>query len=233
MKYKGFLLATAGGIALAPVAQAADLPIKGAPYVMPPPLPTWQGWYVGGHLGAAWQDAQNTFNSGCCGTYADISSSHTSFIGGIQVGYNWQSGTWVYGLEADISGLSGSGSASTSVFGVGGYTADNKINWLSTFRGRIGYAPNNWMFYVTGGLAVGGVKNTWTVPFSCCNKSESRTRVGWTVGGGIEYLINPNWTVAFEGLYVDLGSETVTAGFKSTKFENTAAIFRVKANYKW
>jgi outer membrane immunogenic protein len=231
MNYKGFLLATAGGIALAPVAQAADLPIKGAPYVMPPPLPTWQGWYVGLHAGAAWQDASNQFNA-CCGYGTTLDTDHTSFIGGAQVGYNWQNGTWVYGLEADISGLSGTGSGTASVFGFG-YAAENKINWLSTFRGRMGYAPNNWLFYVTGGLAVGGVKNTWTSPFGFGTKSESKTRVGWTVGGGIEYLINPNWTVAFEGLYVDLGSETVSLGLKSTKFENTAAIFRVKANYKW
>jgi outer membrane immunogenic protein len=231
MKYKGFLLATAGGIALAPVAQAADLPIKAAPY-LPPPLPTWQGWYVGLHAGAAWQDASNQFNA-CCGYAATVDTSHTSFIGGAQVGYNWQNGTWVYGLEADLSGLSGSGST-TYANRIGTYSADNKINWLSTFRGRMGYAPNNWMFYVTGGLAVGGVDNTWSRNFGSPKvKSESKTRVGWTVGGGIEYLVNPNWTVAFEGLYVDLGSETVSLGPKSTKFENTAAIFRVKANYKW
>jgi outer membrane immunogenic protein len=226
MKYKGFLLATAGGIALAPVAQAADLPIKGAPYVMPPPLPTWQGWYVGLHAGAAWQDATASH------TYFNVDHSHTSFIGGGQVGYNWQNGTWVYGLEADISGLSGS-SDSFVASSYGSFSASSKINWLSTFRGRMGYAPNNWMFYVTGGLAVGGVKNSLTGPFGFV-KSESKTRVGWTVGGGIEYLVNPNWTVAFEGLYVDLGdSSTFVFGPKTTKFDNTAAIFRVKANYKW
>ncbi len=230
MKYKGFLLATAGGVALAPVAQAADLPIKAA-QVLPPPLPMWQGAYVGIHLGAAWQDANNEYTQVNHGQYASVGTSNTSFIGGGQIGYNWQSGTWVYGVEADISGLSGSGGGSASARGTA-YTADNKINWLSTFRGRIGYAPSNWMIYLTGGLAIGGVNNTWSSRYAV--KSESKTRVGWTIGGGLEYLVNPNWTVAVEGLYVDLGdSSTIVVGPKTTRFSNTAAIFRFKANYKW
>jgi outer membrane immunogenic protein len=149
-------------------------------------------------------------------------------IGGT-AGYNWQAGSVVYGLEADYNFSDVKGSIACGAIS----TCQSENTWFATFRGRIGYAPNNWMFYITGGLAIGGVKNSLT---SFSVKSESTTRVGWTFGGGIEYLVNPNWTVGVEALYVDLGDSSTfvsAVGGKTTKFSNNATILRFKANYKW
>jgi outer membrane immunogenic protein len=98
-------------------------------------------------------------------------------------------------------------------------------------------AVGDTMAYVTGGIAFGEVSNNLgPAAFSSFNKSESKTRVGWTIGGGVEHMIDRNWTVGLEGLFVDLGRSTVTApadSFKSTTFSNQAVIGRLKVNYKW
>src|SRR5258707_9287915 len=102
MRHKGFLLATAAGsVAAAGGAQAADLAYKAA--VMPPPAASWEGWYIGLHAAAAWQQGHA---NGQEGDYASLSqTSTTSFIGGGQIGHNLQHGKFRYGFEADISGL--------------------------------------------------------------------------------------------------------------------------------
>src|SRR5262252_11248028 len=115
MNKKGFLLATSAGFAFAPMAHAADLrmPLKATP--PPPPAPTWAGFYIGGHIGTVWQQAQNTFNGGApySGGIATSfflpfsttpTTSRTGLIGGGQIGYNWQFGSYVFGIEADGSG---------------------------------------------------------------------------------------------------------------------------------
>jgi outer membrane immunogenic protein len=230
MRHKGFLLATAGSVAAASGgAQAADLAYKAA--VAPPPAASWEGWYIGLHAGAAWQQGHANGQS----DYGSLSqTSTTSFIGGGQIGHNWQHGNFVYGWEADISGLTSEGHASTEA---GKATLAQKIKWLSTVRARAGLAVGDTMAYVTGGIAFGEVSNNFsTACGSVCNKSESKTRVGWTIGGGVEHMIDRNWTVGLEGLFVDLGRSTVTnpsSAFKSTTFSNQAVIGRLKVNYKW
>jgi outer membrane immunogenic protein len=225
MRKKRFLLATSAGFAAAaamPGAQAADMPIKAPRYVEP--AASWTGWYIGAHAGAAWQQTQ-------LDTYG-ISFSKTAFIGGGQLGYNWQHGNFVFGLEGDISGLTGKNS-----FSEGGYTfASSSIRWLSTVRGRFGLAVGDTMAYATAGLAIGGVRNS----LFDGQYSSSKTRVGWAVGGGVEHMINRNWTIGLEGLFVDLGRSSLTAsdpGFpgKTTtfKFSNQAVVGRVKVNYKF
>jgi outer membrane immunogenic protein len=231
MRHKGFLLATAAGSVAAASggAQAADLAYKAA--VAPPPAASWEGWYIGLHAGAAWQQGHANGQT----DYGSLSqTSTTSFIGGGQIGHNWQHGNFVYGFEADISGLTGQGNAST----LGGYVAlTQKIKWLSTVRARAGLAVGDTMAYVTGGIAFGEVSNSLNISgFPIFSKSESKTRVGWTIGGGVEHMIDRNWTVGLEGLFVDLGRSTVTAPsttFKSTTFSNQAVIGRLKVNYKW
>jgi outer membrane immunogenic protein len=226
-KYTGFLLATAGGVAAASAAQAADLPMKGPAYT-PAPIANWAGFYVGLHAGANWQHADNQYsNSSTTGA-----TNGMGFIGGGQIGYNWQRGNFVYGVEVDGSGLTGKGKLEA-----GGYNwTENQIRWLSTVRGRFGLAVGDTMAYATGGLAIGGVKNSVTVCCAPVTKSESKTRVGWTIGGGVEHMWNRNWTVALEGLFVDLGRSTFDVGLgKNTPFRsaNQALIGRFKVNYKW
>jgi outer membrane immunogenic protein len=230
---KGYLLATATSAALAPLgAQAADLPAKAPMYALPVPAIDWTGWYLGVSAGAAWTQAHNDnfyINTGS-------TTNSTAFIGGGQIGHNWQNGNFVYGWEVDGSWLSGAAKASLPNT-YAGFSAENKINWLMTARARMGLAVGNTMAYATGGLAVGGVKNTIVLDTGAFGtKSESKTRVGFAVGGGIEHMLTRNWTVGLEGMFVDLGRSTITPGgngFYTTKFSNQAVTARMKLNYKW
>jgi outer membrane immunogenic protein len=232
MKFSGFLLATAGGVAVSSGAQAADLPLKAIRAPAYVPAASWAGPYIGVHVGAAWQQAQVR------DSYDNGTATDNGIMGGGQAGYNWQDGNFVYGIEVDGSGLDGS---PDNTFFADPYHGNDvqrsKIEWLVTLRGRMGLAVGNTMAYATGGLAIGGVKTEFGLDGSCthCNiVSNNDTRVGWVVGGGIEHMFNPNWTVGLEGLFVDLGDQTLS-GTKSSPFKvsNQAVIGRFKANYKW
>ena len=235
MTYKGFLLASAGGLAAASgSAQAADLPVKAA--MAAPVAVNWTGWYAGLHAGGAWQ-SMNGYQPETA--YQGISTSASSFLGGGQIGYNWQHGNFVYGVEADISGLS-SGARHTGVKG-GVDALKAEIKWLSTYRVRAGLAVGDTMAYMTGGLAVGGVKNSFQAFPGDAIKSESKTKVGWAIGGGVEHMWDRNWSIALEAMFVDLGRSTVDAitnsgaivPEKRTTFRNQAIIGRAKVNYQF
>ena len=236
MKKKGFLLATAatGAAAFAPGAMAADLPVKG-PVAVVPPAASWAGFYIGMHAGVNWQ--QN-HNAGVYSTPAIARTTSTGFIGGGQIGYNWQSGNFVFGIEADGSWLSNKGTGTDVLFG---YSAENRVRWLATVRPRFGLAVGNTMAYATAGVAFGGVKNTVQFNVSTPNPNstvtDKSTRVGWAVGGGIEHMWTRNWTIALEAMFVDLGRKNASGiaisnnPFKATRFDNQIVIGRVKANY--
>ena len=237
MKYKGFLLATAGGLAVAPGAQAADMLVK-APVA---PASSWTGWYIGANVGAAWQ------NMSAAALYGTSDTNHvqgSSFIGGGQIGYNWQHGNSVFGVEGDISGLS-KGPSYSEPF-TNPKSVSTSTNWLSTIRGRMGLAVGDTLVYATGGLAIGGVHNLQRVCNGSdvhCTKSDTATKVGWTVGGGIEQMWSQHWTIGLEGLFVDLGKNTVSNPdpnapainntVKNSTFRNQLVIGRVKANYRF
>jgi outer membrane immunogenic protein len=237
MKNKGFLLASSVGVALAPGAGlAADM----APaYKAPPqiaPAASWTGFYMGVHGGAAWQLATNSYADAGSnpGSGRTITTTATSAIAGGQIGYNWQQGSYVFGLEADGSWLSKGGSAGTFPDDI--RNSENKIRWLSTARVRTGLVVADTMAYVTGGVAFGGVRNCLACGNGTLTKSESKTRVGWAIGGGIEHMISRNWTFGLEGMFVDLGRSTAAAldnPNKTTKFSNQAVIGRAKLNYKF
>ena len=228
MKLKSVLLGSAAGFAAMPAAYAADLPLKAAPAPVMVPAASWQGWYAGIHVGAA-RVGGDMWEPGDTNHYG---SRGTVFIGGGQLGYNWQNGNFVYGWEGDISGLTSYHTSQTDCCVDSGRYGNN-INWLSTIRGRMGLAVGNTMAYVTAGLAIGGVDNT--LEFNGNGYySSSKTRVGWTVGGGVEHMWSRNWTMALEALYVDLGnSKGPCVGYKCSKFSNDAVIGRLKVNYKF
>jgi len=224
MKKKGFLLASSVGVALIPVAaQAADMaPVYKSP--PPPPLPVtnWAGFYIGAHGGGMWQQgSSNTYE----GDWETTRHKTTGIAGG-QIGFNWQNGTGVYGIEVDGS-WTGGNKADDGHHGYAG--GANSIRWLSTARARMGLAVGNSMAYVTGGVAFGGVSNQFR------GKSESKSRVGWVIGGGVEQMFTRNWTFAIEALFVDLGKSTADnfGNNKGTKFSNQAVIGRAKLNYKF
>jgi len=243
MGKRGFLIATSAGFAAAamPGAQAADMPIKAPRYVEP--AADWSGWYIGANAGGAWQKTDVTTNSGIFSHNGykfdpnpNASFSKSGFIGGGQIGYNWQRGNFVFGLEGDISGLTDKASAAGANGVKGGYEVNysSKIQWLSTVRTRFGLAVGDTMAYMTAGVAFGGVKNSVFSGFEEATYSSSKTKTGWTVGGGVEHMLSRNWTIGLEGLFVDLGRSTVHVTDEGDfQFANQAIIGRMKLNYKF
>ncbi|MGO9134618.1 MAG: outer membrane protein [Methylovirgula sp.] len=181
------------------VAFAADLPSrKSAPvYVPPPPVFTWTGVYVGGQIGYQWGYSGTSSTPGGAGFYPAYNPNGVT--GGAHIGYNYQfSPNFVAGLEGDVNGLSYNGS--NSAFGL---TYGTRELVDGSVRGRIGVAWDRALFYATGGAAFGDFRNTYNFgPFS---DAQNVTRVGWTVGGGVEYAIDNNWSVRAEYRYTDFG----------------------------
>jgi outer membrane immunogenic protein len=246
-------------------ANAADMAIK-APPPAPAPAPTcmWCGWYLG--LNAGWlRSTHNTITNTGTDTGgggfgaalglglipASIGDSYSGFLGGGQIGYNWQTGIMVIGLEGDIDGLSGArgGNSFASSFITTTYT--RSIDWLSTVRGRIGITllPQV-LAYGTGGLAFGETKigNAASCPtaFPPCSSeptttnTSTNTSTGWTAGAGLEWLFAPRWSIKAEYLYVDLGSHNTTIAYAyppantssvTSTVRDTANIVRGGINY--
>ena len=147
-------------------------------------------------------------------------------VGGT-IGYNWQSAQWVFGLEGDINWTNIEGSTNTLC--PAGCRTEN--SWLATARARVGYAVNRVLPYVTGGLAVGDI-NASTPGFT----GAEDTKIGWTVGGGLEFVIAGNWTAKAEYLYVDLGKFNCGLGcgaFVTDNVSFTTHIARGGVNFRF
>ena len=148
-------------------------------------------------------------------------SSSSSWMAGAQLGYNWQRGSLVYGLETDISGVDLRSTMNTTlprnILFVPNPTANtsSNIDWYGTFRGRLGWAAGPMMFYGTGGLAYGrvGVSSTLLDNFTpnFLNTQSSSVKTGWVAGFGMEYLLRPNVILNLGYQYVDLGTTSLTA----------------------
>ena len=205
-------------------AHAADLsrrpamPTKAPAYVEPPF--TWTGVYLG--INGGWGFGSSTWD--VLGAGSTDFNVDGGVVGGT-LGYNWQTGPVVFGLEGDVDWSNIKGT-STSAVCVGG-TCETRNNWLATTRGRIGYAFGRVMPYVTGGAAFGNVK------MSTALGSESETRVGWTLGGGVEAAIVGPWSAKVEYLYTDLGKANCTAATcgTSTDVDFTTSLVRGGINY--
>ena len=201
-------------LALGAPARAADLP----PVPQLPPLeaePLWTGFYAGLNVGGAFGSSRNAFTLAGFGL-PSFATSLDGVIGGGEAGYNWQTGPWVLGLEANFegSGLSGGRNAPClpSLCGAFAASYSQRLSWFGTLRPRIGYALGNWLFYATGGGALGQVETNAAAavgPFVAADR-RGGTRDGWTVGGGVEVALAPGWSAKIEYLYLDLGSRTTT-----------------------
>jgi outer membrane immunogenic protein len=171
---------------------AADLP-RGMPPAKAPvfvPGYSWTGFYAG--INGGYGFGRSNWDS--YATDADVNGG----LVGVTAGYNWQTGALVFGLEGDVDWSNMRGSFTNAACPTG---CETKNNWLGTVRGRLGYAFDRVMPFVTGGLAVGDINATVTgLP------SVSTTNAGWTVGGGVEAAVFDNVTAKLEYLYVDLGS---------------------------
>lgn len=219
-------------------AHAADMPTK-APVLRAPAYDPWTGFYVGANVGYSWGDADRTnetlTSAAGVALFANTGGfDMTGVIGGGQIGYNWRSTNWVFGLEADIqySGQKGTEnficptgicSPTTGALlvipgaAVNG-TLDQKLRWFGTLRPRAGIlvTPST-LIYGTGGLAYGAVRSNLTLATVVTPAnvlSNTTTKAGWTLGAGVETVLTQNWTVKLEYLYVDLG--TVSGSFTTT-----------------
>jgi outer membrane immunogenic protein len=258
------LLTSAGVMALTGAALAADLPSRAPPpvYLPPPPVFTWTGLYIGINAGGTWSN-NNTVNTTAVPVFAaatfapelalssalattSVPVSNSGFIGGGQIGYNYQfANSFVAGIEADIQGVASNNRAGT-VFSSGvpvglpaetinsTVSASKRIDYIGTVRGRLGFTITpTLLVYGTGGLAYGGLKSSvaifqqnlevpttnFSTPFSSFG-SLSNSRVGWTAGGGLEWLFAPNWSLKAEYLYYDLGTATFALSPLTNTFTN-------------
>ena len=214
---------------------AADVPIYKAPRYKVPYLekPNWTGFYAGINLGYGWASAESNFSVSAGALFAASIASETlsprGFIAGGQAGYNFQVGSVVYGFESDLqySGQTATGGAGAltcpagicGVFAPAGISLTHKesITWFGTFRARLGYDFGWAMLYGTGGLAIAGVESqmTATTPVATVNITDRDIRGGWTVGGGLEAMINRSWSMKAEYLYMDYGTHEVTFGLSA------------------
>jgi outer membrane immunogenic protein len=224
---KRVLLACVSVLALGGAAAAADLPPSPAPapyYKAPAYIPeyNWSGFYLGINGGGAWGKSTWT-------TPGSISTSG-GLVGGT-IGYNYQMNQVVLGVEGDIDWADINGTVTNAATCPPGCKTTD--SWLGTVRGRLGYAADRFMPYITGGLAVGNIEPS-APGFSGANT----TNAGWTIGGGIEFAIAGHWTAKAEYLYVDLGSINCStcgpvAGAVTQNVTYTANVFRGGINYRF
>ncbi|AWL98142.2 MULTISPECIES: outer membrane protein [Bradyrhizobium] len=188
-------------------AEAADMNYgQRAPYTVNQPLNaySWAGPYLGGNIGYEWGSVDNN------------PSKPSGFVGGVQAGYNFQNGPFVFGVEGDIQAAGADDTFAPWKF---------SNPWFGTLRGRAGYAFSNVLFYGTAGLAFGELRAQtfgWT---------ESHTTAGWTIGAGAEVGLAPNWSAKLEYLYIDLS----TTQFAITGVSNgySASVVRAGVNYRF
>jgi outer membrane immunogenic protein len=191
-------------------AMAADLPASRGYYKATPvegPY-NWTGVYAGANAGYAFGDETSIQRNLVppVGLQVADQASYDGFAGGLQIGYNYQIGQLVFGIEADAQAAS----IGDRFHGVnnGALFVSNRLDTFGTVRGRVGYTFDRFMPYVTGGFAVG--RNTFTV--QALGIQDSAIHTGWTAGGGIEYGFRDNWTVKAEYLHVDLSEQQYLNG---------------------
>ena len=216
-----------------------------------PPAFSWTGFYVGANVGYSWGKSNNDWNffapsvsgspvcplvigGALCASGSDATKLNGA-LGGFQAGYNWQISNWVMGVETDFqfSGQSKSQTfntnfpgaltfpALTPLLGNLSATYTERLESLSTLRGRVGFAADRWLLYATGGLAYGRLRDSGSsnavgrcpiggpnVPCPFGDWSNEVTKIGWTLGAGAEGVIVGNWSWKVEYLHVDLGSVT-------------------------
>lgn len=230
-------LAAIGAIALgASTAHAADLsmPMYKAPAPLPP-ASSWTGFYIGANGGFGGNKFDYPATVGGLSGTSSLTSS--GFLGGGQVGYNWQlSPLWVVGLETDFDGSNIASNASAST-AFGGASAGTTIDWFGTVRGRVGaLVTPNALLYATGGWAYGHTTTTASAALLGVGAATSigNNQSGWTVGGGLEYALNSWLSFKTEYLYLDLGTATLvsgTAGAVPFSLGEKATAHTVKAGF--
>jgi opacity protein-like surface antigen/outer membrane protease len=243
------------------VAFAADLAVKAPAYVAPAPTWNWAGLYLGTHSAA--YVGQSTFSDPFGPSLFGDTARTPGYGWGGQIGYNWQAGKWVYGVEADATWLNATGTVTCGAFS-GLYSSSNcgaRPDAVGTVTAKLGYAlgpEGHTLAYVKGGFAwqhndVTATENN-NLFFAPVTNSASLMQTGWTVGAGVEQALTSAWSVKAEYDYMNFGSHggtTLSAGsFGPYAFQNNtfffhpvpaaatgvssdAHVFKLGMNYKW
>jgi outer membrane immunogenic protein len=253
---RSWLLVSTALVMCVSAAQAADLqkkvvkaPVVAAPF-------TWSGFYIGVHAGAGsgkmqWRDSFDPLNAGTAIPGPDADYRLNGSVAGGQIGYNWQVNSAVFGIEADASWahITGSGNNSPFFGGVGCLQQDggceSKIDSLGTITGRVGVAFDPVLLYVKGGAAWVHEKHTtghtdFVIPADSWSGTTSKTLWGWTIGGGAEFAVSPNWSAKIEYNYIDIRDELFTFTFSPPQFFGTAGtleqrlhVIKLGVNYRF
>jgi outer membrane immunogenic protein len=191
--------------------------VRGTPEAEPS---GWAGFYVGGHAGRAWGDANWTFRDLTIFNHAvGDKFSHAldgAFAGG-QFGFNKQVGRWVWGLEGTLSGSAIEKTSQSPFFKADVLTTDIQLLWTAT--ARLGYTWDRWLAYARAGYAGGRVETGALITMNGISAGETRNHNGWTVGLGIEYLLTRNLALGVEYGYIDLGEAEYHTPPLATRFD--------------
>jgi outer membrane immunogenic protein len=236
-------MSTFAAVMLGGAAQAADMPLK-APPPAAPVMYNWTGFYIGAHIGGAWADrnghdrfdGNNCFWAGAslvCFDDNDFGRNRGRFIGGGQLGFNYQVGQWVWGVEGQISAVSSNDDGDACGFVTVGvvrdhlFRCDNRGSWIATIAARLGVTfgqTGNWLLYVKGGGAFADSRFGLRLRDDCAaifntvicdpnnfafNNRDDDTRTGWMIGAGLEYGAWGNWSWKLEYNFMDFGNRTV------------------------
>jgi high affinity Mn2+ porin len=239
-------VATGAVLTLTGSAMAADMAVKAPP--SPPSAYDWTGFYIGGNAGYAWGTSNFASPDGITGSL-DLAQPINSFneagswFLGVQGGYNYMlPNRFVLGAEVDasfpsfqtLSGIS-IGDIATLATPFGPETYSETVLSSGTVRGRVGYAPGNWLFYATGGLAWTYDQLTLTNAVTGNTDMPFLWRLGWTAGAGVEVPVAPHWTAWLEYLYTDYGNSSVLFANNGQRFSSDFSLNQLRAglNYQF
>ena len=234
-------------LATSMAANAADVP----PYAPPPPVyappvyappPLWTGFYLGGNIGGAWanRDVTDTF----LGVNFNNGNNNGVFIGGGQLGFNWQISNFVLGFEADIDGAANNNKTGTVFIPTVATIQSSNNRWITTLAARFGVTNGYWLFYgKAGGGWVGSDDFTVTnlTTGASITASNNNTNSGWLVGAGVEWAFAPNWSAKVEYNYLGLNDVTFTvpagssflAGDTFTQSNRNIQMVKAGINYQF
>jgi outer membrane immunogenic protein len=243
------IIASVALVASGLAASAADLR-RPAPVAAMSPVPmayNWNGFYVGGHIGGGWQSGDSTLLGAPAPLFfplgTTIGGDGSGFLGGLQVGYNYQvNPNWLIGIEGDISWTNTNFSVTSPSTLIPGSSVTTTVNvdYYATLTGRLGYVANNWLFYMKGGAAWMDVTYGGSAigPAAIINPL-SDTRLGWTIGAGVENGFAPNWSWKLEYNYLDFSSETYSFtttpafGVTTNSVDTQVHLFKAGINYRF
>jgi outer membrane immunogenic protein len=239
-------------LALAGAAQAADLDagsLKDGPVYAP--IKNWTGFYAGASIGASFNRSDVTGEgsyAGYPGSFTSLEgyfptspkSSDTSAIVSVEAGYNWQIGSYVVGVAADMSWLNSKQKTGVSyldgdtVYSNDPNSMSSKVDYLGLIRARLGYAVrDNVLLYGTGGLAVARYRGGFNdlpgdgdYPAGSVKSSDTSWGLGWVAGAGVDYLLTEHWIIRGEYLHVD--TSTTLSTYNAYESEQYAQLSKLQ-----